>query len=259
MIFRFLCHTDIGNTREKNEDSLVVKSGSFGGVAILLAAICDGVGGLEGGETASYTAVSMISEWFDEELPVLEPEVRILKKRLESLAESINSRIRYENERAGKKSGTTCSALLLWKRYYLICHIGDSRIYMVDEKVYQLTEDHSWLAEEVRKGRMTAEEAERDIRKNRILKCFGAGQTAAPDLLAGEVRDPSSFVLCTDGFWHRITGEELKEKLGPGFSKDTAVLEKLTNLVKDRGEDDNISVIAVDVTAGDNEEKTCLI
>ena len=254
MNFHYFCHTDQGNVREKNEDALLVKCGRFSGENCLIACVCDGVGGLEQGEMASFCAVKILSDWFDMELPQLEFSERIIKKRLQVLIESINSEIYYHNKVSGIKSGTTFSCILFRADRYTVCHIGDSRIYRIGSTAGQLTEDHSWIAREVREGRMTEAEAEADQRKNVILKCLGAGPEIEADIFSGQINAPSVFLLCSDGFWHYLTKPEIEKFLSPDNFRE-GTLRELAEADKRRGETDNISAVAVRIDEGDEKSR----
>jgi len=254
MKFIYSCQTDTGTVRENNQDSLVVKSLCMEGTSVLLAAVCDGVGGLSFGELASRKAVEMISSWFDFELPQIigKPQIeRVLNFRFRQLVSGINKEIYYSNCRNRISSGTTLTALLLWDYRYLIAHVGDSRIYGIGRQVKQLTRDHSWVANEVAMGRMTASEAAHDSRQNVILKCIGAEAGVEPDFLEGSVREATVFILCTDGFWHHVEADEWAQWFSPaaitGEKELSENLYYIAERVKRRGESDNITAVAIDV------------
>lgn len=254
MRFIYSCQTDVGAVRKENQDSLVVKSLNTGDHMVLFAAVCDGVGGLKQGELTSRKAAEMLSAWFDYELPQImkQPQVEeILRYRFRQLIADVNKEIYYTNCRSGISSATTLSALLLWDYHYLIAHVGDSRIYGINRQAVQLTQDHSWVAQEVAMGHMSPEEASRDSRKNVILKCIGMEPDVAADILEGAVSEPTVFILCTDGFWHHVRWDEWGRLFSPGvvFQEKTLAenLYYIADQVKRRGESDNITAIAIDV------------
>ena len=249
--FRCLSNTDIGKCREENQDAILVRETVSGNEKVTVACVCDGVGGLERGSEASRTAVNKLEEWIDCELPYLVSDTETIEKRLRLLVGEINSDLYYRNIRLGSGSGTTFSAILLGEDHFTVCHAGDSRIYRISEKAEQITEDHSWIARQVKSGNMTEDATARDKRKNVILKCLGVSQSIMPDVFSGFWTAPVSFLLCTDGFWHCLSEGELTEDFAPGFSSDRTVLERLTGVVKSRGEADNISVVAIDIPGDD--------
>lgn len=254
MQYIYSCQTDVGTVRENNQDSLVVKSLNLENHKVAFAAVCDGVGGLSHGERASRTSVEMLSSWFDYELPQIlaqSPAEPVLRHRFRQLLLEINREIYHGNLRNGVSSATTLTALLLWDYHYLAGHVGDSRIYKIDHQVQQLTRDHSWVAQEVARGRMTADQAVADARQNIILKCMGAEPEVKPDVFEGYIWDKTVFVLCTDGFWHYVDAGEWLRQFSPMVIREERHLaENLYNMaeqVKQRGESDNITAIAIDV------------
>ena len=256
MDFQFFGHTDIGTTRQTNQDALVIKTAVAGNIKVTMGAVCDGVGGLSQGEKASREAVSRLSDWFDYEMPQIigqEGETDILQNRWEQLIDEINDKIYTFGQQNGISMGTTMTAILIWDRQYFIAHVGDSRAYEIASGVYQITEDHSFLAREVRCGRMTEEEARKDGRSNLILQCIGARASVEPDFLRGNLRDQVTFLLCSDGFWHHMGDEELYGFFSPDHLTDAKSLRAnalmAAELVKQRGETDNISVLVFRISS----------
>ena len=252
MRFIYCCQTDTGTERKNNQDSLVVKSRVTREHTVVLAAVCDGVGGLACGGMASRKAADMLSNWFDYELPqiMVQPDAgEAIRYRFRQAVQNISGEIYYNNLKQQITSATTLTALVLWDNQYLIGHAGDSRIYEIGRTVRQLTKDHSWVAKEVSEQRMTEEQARRDPRKNIIFKCAGAEPDMEPDILKGTVRENIMFVLCTDGFWHHIRPEEWKMYFSPAAHLTEKELSEnlyyMTEQVKFRGESDNITAIAI--------------
>ncbi len=253
MDFIYSCHTDIGTAREVNQDSLVIKSATHGAHRFLLAAVCDGVGGLSRGEATSRKTAEMVSEWFDYELPQIADKLdeALVSCRCRLLINEINREVYYEALRRRDASGSTLSMLLAWDYHYLVCHVGDSRVYEITGTQRVLTTDHSWVAREMGLGHITPQEAANHPRKNVILKCIGAKEEIQPDLFGGRISGPTMFVLCTDGFWHYIRAGEWVQYLSPASVRDEGELGRrlyyLTEQVKVRGETDNITAVAIAV------------
>ena len=240
--------------RASNQDSFIVKNVKIGEQSALLAAVCDGVGGLACGDETSRKAAELLGKWADYELiQILSQEdfEELLLRRFAQLIREINKEIYYENLKMGIASGTTLTAILLWENCYMTGHVGDSRIYKVDESVHQITTDHSWISREMAAGRITPEEAEKDIRKNIILQCIGAEAEIDPELKMGEIDRNCTFILCTDGFWHQIKKEEWELYFSP-LENDQRKLEKnlgyLFESVQSRGEKDNITAVVITVS-----------
>lgn len=133
---------------------------------------------------------------------------------------------------------------------YLIGHVGDSRVYRItDTELEVLTLDQTLMAQKVRNGTMTQEEAERDPRRNMLLQCVGASKTVEPDYINGTISANECYMLCSDGFRHVVTADEIKDTFAPSINMTEDAMKsnivKLVELNKERGETDNITAILV--------------
>ncbi len=253
MRFLVAADTDKGNIKETNQDSLIVKHAVSDKNEALMAIICDGMGGLSKGELASATVIRTFDEWFDNEFTqsLEEKESVDVSERWCALIEELNNRIIEYSKENGISLGTTFTGILMIDEDYTIIHVGDTRAYyMNDCDIKQLTEDQTLVRREINKGLMTEEEAEKDHRRNVLLQCIGASKVVEPQALSGKL-EKGSYLLCSDGFRHEISEHEMQEV----FMKDTdASKEEMTgqirmliDLVKTRGERDNISAILIKV------------
>lgn len=257
MQYFYSCYTDVGIRKQVNQDACVVKAMRRQGKNYLLAVMCDGVGGLSSGEVASANAVREFSEWFEHELvDLLEGDENlddILFQRWNLLINKINDSLVEYGKKQHEKLGTTLSCLLITGNEYYIAHVGDSRIYLMNPGLQQLTEDQTLVAKEVREGILTPEQALTDPRGNIILQCVGAMKRVAPDFIKGHFSGDVTFLLCTDGFRHKISEEEIMNYLGeytpPESMKQN--LHFLTETVKERGEKDNITSILIKTYSDD--------
>lgn len=245
-------HTDIGIKKETNQDSLFVKTAktAYGTVAML--AVCDGMGGLSKGELASATLVRSLDRWFMHALPALLYQNGSAEQLQESFGrciEETNAAIADYGRVHHMELGTTLAALLLIGSRYYIANVGDSRVYLLTDKAWQITKDQTFVQREMDAGRMTAHEAKEDARRNMLLQCIGASQTVLPDFYSGETPAGAQFLLCSDGFRHQISEEEIYAVLhADGACVRSEMEEKLVHLTevnKQRQEVDNISSILV--------------
>lgn len=247
-------YTDTGRVKEVNQDSLLLQSGCLKGEQTVLAVLCDGMGGLEKGEVASASVVRRFAQWFRQQLPVLlKKERKRLEDRvlsawtdiLEQEAEAIGA----YGRRHGITAGTTATAMLFTGGVYYIVHVGDGRVYELDGGIRQLTRDQTLAEREVEQGRLTKQEAESDSRRNVLLQSVGAGGRPVPVFIRGNVRKGGVYLLCSDGFRHEVSGQELLQAFHPsamvGEADMRAACVRMTKLNKARGERDNISVISV--------------
>lgn len=248
-------YTDKGIRKETNEDSLLIRTASSAMGDIALAAVCDGMGGFNRGELASSSLVQSLSEWFDDRLPLLlengydfiamksalDFEIRRQSKRMEQYARSNGIRL-----------GTTMTLLLIIGEHCLTANVGDSRIYCVSQELRQLTKDQSFVQMEVDAGRLTPEAAEKDDRRNILLQCVGESSNLSPAIEEIPLQHGATYLLCSDGFHHELSAEELRDGVCSAAAKGenalSKVLEKLAQTAMTRGETDNITAVAVYVS-----------
>ncbi len=252
MEFYISASTDIGTRRKVNQDSLSVRRLETRTGKMVLAVLCDGMGGLNFGELASGAIVSAFTDWMYRELSALSRhplEDHTIRKQWSELIEAENSRIRAYGERYHCMTGSTVTALLMTESRYYLLNIGDSRAYEIGEQVTQLTEDHTVVANEVRLGNLTKEQADHSSIQNVLTRCVGVKETAYPDLFFGTVRKGAVYMLCSDGFRHRINETEMQEHLLYAVKGKPSEMKRreeyLIELTKQRGETDNISVITI--------------
>lgn len=256
MSYLAAAHTDRGIEKESNQDSLCVMEAQTILGDILMAAVCDGMGGLAKGEVASASVVQALAQWFSQELPAQVTQGdywQAVTRRWYQLLMDENQKIsRYGNEQ-GIQLGTTVSALLMLNdERYLVAHVGDSRIYcMNDQQILQITEDQTVVESEIKAGRLTRQQAETDPRRNVLLQCVGASVRLQPVMMEGRISKNMSILLCSDGFRRKISSEDIHQYLRPCMTgtedemKNNLV--QLTELDKERQETDNISSILIKV------------
>lgn len=252
MNFIVQASTDRGNTKEKNQDSLSVKVVNTSIGKMVFAVLCDGMGGLEKGEVASATIVNAYNKWLINELPLLcntgisDGDIR---RAWVGIADEYNEKIKSYGKSHGVSLGTTLTAMLITSNRYYIINIGDTRAYEIDKEVIILTRDQTLVAREIDHGRLTKEEAAVDSRRNVLLQCIGASDHIYPDMFFGVTKKDTVYMLCSDGFRHEISQEEIYAYMQPSQMSDPnrmkANMDMLIQLNKDRLERDNISVIAV--------------
>lgn len=244
--------TDIGTTKTTNQDSLCVKVINTLKGRMVFAVLCDGMGGLAKGEVASATVIRAFENWVINELPVLcrgQIEDSVIRNQWEHIITEQNNRIKTYGARQGVRLGTTAVVMLITQNRYYIMNVGDSRAYELSDGIKQLTADQTFVAREVALGNMTEEEAEKDERRSVLLQCVGASDDVYPDMFFGETKENAVYMLCSDGFRHEITPEEIYASLQPNLLYDEATMQQntvgLIELNKQREERDNISVVLV--------------
>ena len=245
-------NTDIGITKSTNQDSLSVKIINTKQGKVVIAVLCDGMGGLEKGELASASVIRAFDYWTKQDLPQLcesEIEDSVIRLQWERIINEQNDKIKRYGAEHCIKLGTTVTAILLTQTRYYTINVGDSRAYELYNGIKQITKDQTFVAREVALGNMTEEEALHDKRRNILLQCVGASDNVYPDMFFGDVRENAVYMLCCDGFRHEITPEEIYDHFRPERLLDHHMMEQasieLINLNKQRHERDNITVALV--------------
>ena len=254
--FLVSAHTDVGTTKKVNQDAIFVEEADTDIGPVLLAAVCDGMGGLSEGEKASAHLVTALCEWFENSLADAISREGCAPS-LERFKEEMNFLIRRENTAISaatkEASGTTITALLLSAGVYFTVNVGDSRIYHLSDALEQLTRDQTVVQQDLDAGRITKEEAENHPQRSVLLQCVGASEGIVPDYSEGTYSIGDSFLLCSDGFRHVPSDAELESTLkesGKTEEELRQTLLQMTEHCKAGGEKDNISSVLIRVENG---------
>jgi serine/threonine protein phosphatase PrpC len=252
MNFMVSATTDMGLRKETNQDSFNVRVYNTHQGKIAFAVLCDGMGGLAKGEVASAALVRAFCEWTDTQLPILleqglsDPAIR---NAWTKICVEFNEKIKIYGKRCGVSMGTTVTAMLITGLRYYIVNVGDTRAYEISEGVKMMTKDQTLVAREVELGRLTPEQAKTDYRRSVLLQCIGASEAVYPEFFFGETKKNVVYMLCSDGFRHEITENEMHHFLNPNVMTDTDCMklnmDVLIEINKQRQEKDNISVVTI--------------
>lgn len=227
----FGARTDVGYTREHNEDSLLVQPPLY--------AVCDGMGGHEAGEVASEIAVKELRA----HAPA-EPDADALGRAVDEANLAI---IRAVSEGIGREGmGTTCTAAMLDGDHLAIAQCGDSRAYLLHEgALQQLTRDHSLVADLIERGEIQPEEARTHPWRSYITRALGLDPRIHADLYELAVQAGDRLMLCSDGLYSMIDDAEIcRIMMSKPDPQDAA--NALTDAALAAGGNDNVSVIVVD-------------
>ena len=252
MNFLTAVHTDVGIKKKTNQDSALILEADTVKGRVLLAVICDGMGGLAKGELASATVIRAFDIWFQDELPsVLEDEfdAEILRRSWEDIIYEVNARVSKYGKENGFDLGSTVLAMLIVEDSYYIIYVGDTRAYILGNNPFQVTKDQTFVQREIDMGRMTPEEAKTSNKRNMLLQCVGASEIIDPEFVSGPIAPGQVMLLCSDGFRHVVSDEEIFERLNPHMAvSEQAMLDNVVYLIdlnKYRQETDNITAIVV--------------
>ena len=233
--------SDIGNVRKLNEDN----GGFFKNPqGLFLGLVADGIGGNQGGDVASSMVTSHLGYLFDHS-KFIHPE---------EAYEWLQHQVQIENDlliRKGEKyldlrgMGTTLVCILGNDHSCIIANIGDSRGYRYrNDKLLQITQDHSLVNELVREGALTKEEAKHSPQKNIIIRTLGISKEAQMDCHTLNIQEDDIFLLCSDGLSKLVSDDDMICILKQELDLDTKC-EQLVSLARQNGGNDNITVLLV--------------
>lgn len=244
--------TDIGTTKNTNQDSLLIKSANTNIGKVLFAVICDGMGGLAKGEVASATVINAFNKWFLNELPILIDNGlsdEILKDSWNGIIKEQNNLIMNYGKNNSINLGTTVCAILITENWYCCVNVGDSRCYEIYDSLYQITVDQTLVQREYEAGRISFDELKTDPRRSVLLQCVGCNNDVNPVYYFGMPKVNCTYLLCSDGFRHEITESEIYNSLNPESLENKEIMTNnaiaLIEANKQRGETDNITVLLV--------------
>ena len=225
-----ICHrTHIGLKRPTNQDSLLIEEHLF--------AVADGMGGHKGGETASRMTVDILSRMLREK----EPDEALLRQAIDAA----NRRVRETGKDDSNLTGMGTTMTLLWENpeRVIVAQIGDSRAYLLrNGELRQITEDHSVVAELVRKHLITPKMALESPYRNVITRAVGTDASVDADFFEEKPLPGDLWLLCSDGLTNMVTDELLQKVLTESESDETAA-DELLRLALENGGTDNITFL----------------
>jgi len=237
--------TDVGQVRSVNQDSFLVNDGDR------LFIVADGMGGHAGGEIASQVCVKEISGYLDRNADIFlgrdnrpHPDPRISN----ALVQAVNYASTKIYERALEDPtlrgmGTTATVCKIVDDRAYVAHVGDSRLYLIRcGMIYQVTNDHSLVSEQVRAGILTKEEAELHHLRNVITRSVGYQEEEDVDTTCLGLEKGDMIIMCSDGLHGPVADVEISQ-----IAKDQQLesVESLIKLANERGGDDNITVVVI--------------
>ena len=242
--------TDVGRKREINQDYVYVTDKPIGPFPNLLA-VADGMGGHKAGDFASKYTVKVLREEL-EDTPLDKPE-EILRNVVgianHKLIEAASTDIKLEG------MGTTLVVATVVGNTLYFANVGDSRLYVVDKQLRQITRDHSLVQEMVRMGEITAEEARNHPDKNIITRALGAEKTVDVDFFDMRLEPGSTILMCSDGLSNMVEDKKMEEII---LNSDEDITWKGNTLIQEannNGGKDNIAIILIEPFT--NEVETC--
>ena len=235
---QFAGASDPGRRRRRNEDSYVIDPPLF--------AVADGMGGAQAGEVASKLAAGAVKERGAD---------------VEELIQEANRRVHQRSIEDPNASGmgTTLTVASVENGMVSIGHVGDSRAYLVREgRLEQVTDDHSLVGELMRSGKLSAEEAETHPQRSVITRALGTDPDVDVDMFPIETRAGDLFLICSDGLTTMVDDRTILELVEQHRDDLQTLVKSLIKAANKGGGEDNITVVAFDITDDDAMEQTAV-
>ena len=242
-VLRSFSVTDIGKKRKLNQDFVYVSEISVGNLPNVFV-VADGMGGHNAGDYASKctveTMVRDIRGCFEKN------PIRILGKAIMAANDQIRRRAKEDNSLYGM--GSTVVAATCLGHYLQVANVGDSRLYIINDEIRQITRDHSLVEEMIRMGGLDRASARNHPDKNIITRAIGALDTVEIDFFHEELRPGDIVLMCSDGLTNMLEDEEISKIIREYPSLEERA-EKLVEAANQNGGKDNIAVILINVFA----------
>jgi len=240
--------TDVGSVRQHNEDCFLIDE-SLG-----LYVVCDGMGGHAAGDLASKTAAETVQGKLNEHRDLIEAVARgkasadeaatLLRQAIQAASAAVHEIGR--NDKAKRGMGTTCVAVLVLGGKGIMGHVGDSRLYLSRSgAVYQLSEDHTFIQEAIKRGMITPEQAEESPHQNLVTRAVGPNPSVLVDSLVFDLLPGDSLLLCSDGLHGYVKDHgELSTALRRP-DELYGICKHLIDTANERGGADNITTVCI--------------
>ena len=238
---RYTWRTDVGRIRKNNQDTVILGKVLFG--------VADGMGGHNGGEIAS----AGLRDGLLRETEGQEPSMELL----EEAVKKVNYEIWEQQEKDASLTGMGTTLTILWatEKEMIIGQVGDSRAYLIrDGQLKQVTSDHSMVADMVRRGVLTEEQAACHPMRNYITRAVGTDDTLDVDMITIPRMNGDRWIICSDGLYGQISKQELEETAKIADLEDAA--DKLLELALEHGGRDNITLILMQDESTAEEHET---
>ena len=233
--------TDVGQKRKMNQDYVFVSKDPVGNLPNLFV-VADGMGGHNAGDFASSHAVQILVDEIRKDADF--NPIKVLRHAIETANMEILERA--QQDEALKGMGTTMVVATIVGHYAYVANVGDSRLYLIQGQIRQMTRDHSLVQEMVRMGELKPEEARNHPDKNIITRALGAERTVDIDFFDLKMEPDSTILMCSDGLSNMVEDSKIEEII---LDKEEELSQKGENLLKEanrNGGKDNIAVILVE-------------
>ena len=233
--------TDVGQKRKMNQDYVFVSENPVGNLPNLFV-VADGMGGHNAGDFASSHAVQILVDEIRKDADF--NPIKVLRHAIETANSAILDRAQKEESLRGM--GTTIVAATIVGHYAYVANVGDSRLYLIQGKIRQITKDHSLVQEMVRMGEIKPEEARNHPDQNIITRALGAERTVDIDFFDLKMEPGSTILMCSDGLSNMVEDSKIEEIILDQTNELPKKGERLLSEANRNGGKDNIAVILVE-------------
>ena len=233
--------TDVGQKRKMNQDYVFVSENPVGNLSNLFV-VADGMGGHNAGDYASSHAVHTLVEEIQKDADF--NPIKVIRHAIETANTEILTQAQQKDELRGM--GTTMVVATIVGHYAYVANVGDSRLYVIQGQIHQITKDHSLVQEMVRIGEIKPEEARNHPDKNIITRALGAERTVDIDFFDLKMEPDSVILMCSDGLSNMVEDSKLEEIILDHTKELSQKGEQLLREANQNGGKDNIAVILVE-------------
>ena len=233
--------TDVGRVREVNQEYIYCSLKPVGKLPNLFL-VADGMGGHKAGDLASrYTVESLINNI---ENSRSDNPITIINDAIVNANKQLLLKAAESEEYSGM--GTTLVVCTIIGESMYVANVGDSRLYLYDGKLSQITRDHSLVEEMVALGRLNRDEARRHEKKNVITRAIGGAKEVMADFFEAELTAGNRIIMCSDGLSNMVDDNEIEEIISSGLDIEDKT-RKLLDRANENGGKDNIAVVIIEL------------
>ena len=240
---RIYSATDVGQKRKMNQDYVFVSEGPVGNLPNLFT-VADGMGGHNAGDYASSHAVRILVDEIREDADY--NPVKVIRHAIEAANTEIRNRAQEDENLRGM--GTTMVVATIVDQYAYVANVGDSRLYVIQDGIRQVTRDHSLVQEMVRMGEISEAEARNHPDKNIITRAIGVKEDVEPDIYEYRLKKGDMILMCTDGLSNMVEDEDMFN-IVKGSRDVVEAVQMLIEKANSNGGRDNIGVIVAEPLA----------
>ena len=247
---RIYSATDVGQKRKMNQDYVFASADPVGNLPNLFV-VADGMGGHNAGDYASSHAVGTVVDEIRQDADF--NPIKVIRHAIESANTEIITQAQNDENLRGM--GTTMVVATIVGHYAYVANVGDSRLYLVNQQILQVTKDHSLVQEMVRMGEINAEQARNHPDKNIITRAMGAERTVDIDFFDLKLEPGNVILMCSDGLSNMVEDSQIREIISDTEKNLEEKGKILISEANRNGGKDNIAVVLIEPFA--NEVETC--